>query len=327
MSELAGDAGTPMRILIAEDDAVSRRLLQAAVERLGHECSVAADGEQAWELWRAARPQVLISDWMMPGIDGVELCRRIRGATGPYCYVILLTALGDRDHVLAGMQAGADDYLRKPLDHEELRARLVAGSRVTALHGRLVEREHELELLNDRLRVESRRDPLTQLGNRLRLHEDLEVLHANAHRYGHGFSIGLCDVDRFKAYNDRYGHIAGDEVLRAVAASLKRHCRRTDGLYRYGGEEILVVLPEQKLETAALALERRSQEVAELGIEHTDNSPFCVVTLSAGVAEYDPELDGTPDAVLRRADAALYGAKAAGRNIVLTHEGAVARMV
>ncbi|MFL5843068.1 MAG: PP2C family protein-serine/threonine phosphatase [Solirubrobacteraceae bacterium] len=135
-----------MRILLAEDSAASRFLLQRAVEELGHECIVAEDGLQAWERYRSAQPEVVISDWIMPGLDGDELCRRIRAdESGPYTYFVMLTSLEDKEHVLRGMQAGVDDYLTKPLDRNDLGARLIAASRVTALHRQIVEQQRELQ--------------------------------------------------------------------------------------------------------------------------------------------------------------------------------------
>jgi serine phosphatase RsbU (regulator of sigma subunit) len=135
-----------MKILLAEDSAASRFLLQRAVEELGHECVVAEDGLQAWELYRSGGVEVVISDWIMPGLDGDELCRRIRAdADGSYTYFVMLTSLEDKEHVLRGMQAGVDDYLTKPLDRNDLSARLIAASRVTALHQQIVEQARELE--------------------------------------------------------------------------------------------------------------------------------------------------------------------------------------
>ena len=194
-----------MRILIAEDDAVSRTILRRAVEKTGHECLAAADGEEAWGLYKENPDiDVIISDWMMPGVDGLELCRRVRadGREG-YTYFIFLTALGDREHLLQGLEAGADDYLSKPLDRDELGMRLTSALRVTELHRRLAVQNEELEQLNRMLFEQSRQDPLTSLGNRLRLREDLQVLQSRADRYGHSYAVVLLDVDFFKAYNDR----------------------------------------------------------------------------------------------------------------------------
>ncbi len=208
-----------MRVLIAEDDAISRMILRRAVEKFGHKCLVAEDGEKAWRLFQdTPEVDVIISDWMMPGIDGPEFCRRVRESNdGWYTFFIFLTALGDREHLLEGMQAGADDYLAKPLDREQPQVRLIAASRVNSLHRQLNEQKAEMEKLNTQLFAASRRDPLTRLGNRLRMQEDLEALSAQAERYGHSYCAMLCDIDFFKPYNDTYGHLAGDEVLKKVA--------------------------------------------------------------------------------------------------------------
>ncbi len=315
--------GPELRILIAEDDAVSRMILRRAVEKGGHECLVAADGEEAWDLYREnPNLDAIISDWMMPGIDGLELCRRVRGdGREAYTYFIFLTTLGDKEHLLMGLEAGADDYLSKPLDRDELQVRLISATRVTALHRRLAKQKDELEKLNRRLFEQSREDSLTCLGNRLRLREDIEALQARAERYGHSYSLVLCDVDHFKAYNDRYGHIAGDEVLVRVAKEIADQRRSGDTAYRYGGEEFLIVLPEQSLEEAAAAAERLRRSVEALQIPHESNEPPGLVTISAGVATLRAGDTKSSDDLLREADAALYRAKEAGRNRVGSPEG------
>ena len=312
-----------MKVLIAEDDAISRMILRRSVEKLGHECLAAEDGEKALELYRKT-PDVdlVISDWMMPGVDGLELCRLIRDEEHDgYTYFIFLTALGDRDHLLMGLGAGADDYLSKPLDRDELQVRLISAYRVTQLHRRLAAQNEELERLNSRLFEESREDPLTHLGNRLRLHEDLDVLQARAQRYGHTYSVVLCDVDAFKAYNDHYGHLAGDEVLKRVAEVIAHQRRSGDTAYRYGGEEFLIILPEQTLEAATAAADRLRKAVEDLRIPHKTNDPPGILTVSAGVAAISSGGPTNADELLRQADAALYRAKKAGRNRVAPHGG------
>lgn len=167
-----------MRVLLAEDDAVSLLILRRAVEKLGHECLAAENGEDAWQTYKE-NPDVgvIISDWMMPGVDGLELCRRVREEEREgYTYFIFLTALGDKEHLLMGFEAGADDYLSKPLDREELQVRMISAGRLTKLHQQLAEQRSELEKLNSRLTDQARTDHLTGLGNRLRMQEDLEVL-------------------------------------------------------------------------------------------------------------------------------------------------------
>lgn len=311
-----------MRVLIAEDDAVSRTILKRAVERFGHECLAAADGIQAWEMYQESpEVDVVISDWIMPGLDGLALCKKIRNQAGSregYPFFIFLTALGDKAHLLEGMQAGADDYLSKPLDRDELEARLIAAARVTSLHRQLIEQRKELEKLNFELFRQARRDPLTRLGNRLRLREDLETLRAQVERYGHSYCAVLCDVDSFKLYNDHYGHLKGDEVLQKVAETILQNVRTGDTSYRYGGEEFLVILPEQSVETAALAAERLRHAVEELAIPHA-TSKAGIVTVSCGLAELSPGEEKTVEELLKEADEALYQAKELGRNKVAVY--------
>ena len=305
-----------MKVLIAEDSAVPRIMLERAVGELGHECVAATDGSAAWELFAEAGADVIISDWMMPGIDGDELCRRVRQAAPDcYTYFILLTSLGDSGYVLRAMESGADDYLKKPFETEDLRARLIAAARVTELHRRLSAQQQELEALNDKLFHESRHDPLTGLGNRIALREQLEQLTAMAMRYGHTYSIALLDLDCFKSYNDTCGHLAGDGVLQTVAATVASQ-RRADRAFRYGGEELLLVLPEQSATNGAVIAERVRAEVEALGLPHPGRGSDMVVTVSVGVAQLSAADNGDFEAVLARADASLYLAKALGRNRV-----------
>ncbi len=299
-----------------DDEPLARLALEAAVERLGHEWTAAEDGEAGWRRFVEDEPDVLITDLLMPRMDGLELCRRARAHTatrGGYTYVILTTVLGDREDVARGMEAGADDYLVKPVEPFDLQMRLVAARRVTDLHRELARFRAELSTL-------AHTDPLTRLGNRLSLEEDLRSLDARGRRYGRGYCLAMCDIDRFKAYNDSLGHHAGDEALRAVADTIKRELRAGDGIYRYGGEEFLIVLPEQTPETAQIAAERLRSAVERLAIPHAA-VPAGVVTLSVGVAAYHPGDAATVEELLEQADAALYRAKSAGRNRVALYEG------
>jgi len=307
-----------MKVLIAEDDAATRTILRRSVEKLGHECLAAEDGEAALKLYRNTPGiDLVISDWMMPGIDGPALCRLIReDKRDGYTYFIFLTALGGKGHLLAGLASGADDYLSKPLDHDELQVRLASAHRMTRLHKRLSAQNEQLERLNERLFEESREDPLTHLGNRLRLEEDLDVLQARSRRYGHSYAVALCDVDLFKEYNDRYGHPAGDRVLEEVAGAVMRNRRSGDTAYRYGGEEFLIVLPEQTLESAASTTDHLRKTVEALRIPHEFNAPFGLVTISAGVAALSKRDPKSAGELLEQADTALYRAKEAGRNRV-----------
>jgi diguanylate cyclase (GGDEF)-like protein len=308
-----------MRILVVDDDPRSRLVVQRAVERLGHEPTAAGDGETAWLCFNHDTPDVLISDLMMPKLDGLELCRRVRADVRErYTYIILATALGDREDVVRGMEAGADDYLVKPVGLFALQARLIAAQRVTLLHAELARHRAELAHL-------ARYDPLTQLGNRRSLDDDLKVLHARSQRYGRSYCLAICDVDHFKAYNDTYGHQAGDEALRAVAATMAREVRAGDGVYRFGGEEFVLVLPEQTLETGLIATDRMRGAVQQLAIPHAAAGSGGVLTLSAGVAAFSPGEATTAEELLKRADAALYRAKSAGRNRVGLADGEPSR--
>ena len=302
-----------MNILVADDDPISLLITQMALERLGHECQTAVDGLRAWEAFEVSAPDVVISDWIMPGLTGLELCRKIRArAPDAYTYFVMVTGQGALDEILEGMSAGADDYLVKPLDPDDLEARLIPAARVTSLHRRLAAQQLELQQLNEELTKIARRDPLTKLGNRRALEEDLTLLEARVARYGHRYCVALLDVDHFKAYNDTYGHLAGDEVLQAVAAELEAEARAGDGLYRYGGEEFLCIFPEQSLEQGMKAVERMRGGLERLAIPHPANE-HGVLTMSAGLAMLDP-LQGGLVWVLEQADKALYRAKRRGRN-------------
>ena len=305
-----------MKVLVADDDSTSRLVAEMAVRSLGHECQSVPDGAQAWDAFRSGDPDVVISDWMMPGQTGLQLCRNIRKHTSErYTYFIMVTSNRARDQMVEGMSAGADDYLVKPLDHDDLQSRLISAARVTALHQKLAHQRTELEGLNAELTAVARRDPLTGLGNRRALEEDLEVLAARVTRYGHQYCMAVLDVDHFKSYNDRYGHQAGDEILKAVATELNGHSRAGDRLYRYGGEEFLCIFPEQSLAMAAHAVQRMRIGLERLAIPHPDTA-FAVVTVSAGLASLEPGEIRSASEVLKEADEALYRAKQLGRNRV-----------
>jgi diguanylate cyclase (GGDEF)-like protein len=290
-----------MKVLIADDEPGTRLLLTATLSRLGHECVAAEDGDEAWRRYEEFAPDVVVTDWQMPGLDGTALARRIRAAQDvPYTYVLVLTGAADEDAARATMEAGADDLIAKPFDAADLERKLIAAERVTALHRRL--------------HADARHDPLTGIGNRLRLAEDLSAVCARVERYGHAYCVALFDVDHFKAYNDTEGHLHGDDVLRHVAHALRDAARGGDGVYRYGGEEFVVLLPEQTLDTATQAAERLRATVEALALPHPGGH---VVTVSAGVAGLG---DGacSPEDLFEAADQALYAAKAAGRNRVET---------
>lgn len=310
-----------MLVLVADDDTSCRLVAKASVEKLGHDCVIADDGTKAWAMLQEMAVDVLITDWLMPGLNGPELCRLIRGSsTRGYTYIILATSLGERDHIIEGMEAGADDYLHKPLDPFDVETRLIAATRVTALHQQIVEFRDELERLNVEVGLQARTDPLTHLGNRLRLHEDLEAAHHRASRFQKPYSIAICDIDFFKTYNDSHGHLQGDQALREVADSIAKQCRANERAYRYGGEEFVIVYSDEGLEGAMVAGERLRGAVEALDIPHAGNTPP-VMTISVGIAMWDQARELDTAAVLREADAALYEAKEHGRNRVVGRSG------
>ncbi|MFE4196473.1 GGDEF domain-containing protein [Paenarthrobacter sp. NPDC056912] len=295
-----------MKVLIADDDQISRMITKAAVEQSGHECIVAVDGDSAWQLFKAHSPEAVVTDLMMPGLSGLDLCRAIRASEeDSYTYVILVTSHGSRKDVLAGMEAGADDYVTKPLDPFNLHIRLLAAQRITSLHS-------DLARYRSALTEQARTDPLTKLHNRLKLTEDLGNLHSRA---DHNYCLAMVDVDNFKSYNDIYGHQAGDAALVAIAATLASEVRNSDAVYRFGGEEFLLVLDGHSAAGAEIVMERVRSAVHGLKIEHSGD-PDGVLTISAGVSALtDAHRSGT-EQLLREADLALYAAKAAGRNRV-----------
>ena len=308
-----------MRILIAEDDTASRLILEAALAGLGHEVIAATDGEQAWKLFQSEKVEAIISDREMPGLNGVDLCRRVRGSDGgKYIYFIFLTSVSDKIGSAEAIRTGADDYLMKPLNRHELEARLLVASRITKLCREMAEQQVQLEHLNRQLfaQARARLDGLTKVGNRLKMREDLNVLVARVAKQGESFCAVMCDVDHFKLYNDEYGHLQGDEVLKKVASTLLQGCRPNDEIYRYGGEEFLLVMPEQSIEAACAAAERHRARIEQLAIPNI-GSPAATVTISAGVASINPSSGPSIKEWLETADGALYRAKQLGRNRVI----------
>jgi diguanylate cyclase (GGDEF)-like protein len=304
-----------LRVIVAEDDRATRRLLGAMVRDLGHEVVMTADGDEAWSEYQAGGADVIITDWKMPIVDGGELIRRIRSQpVGAYTYVIVVTSLAERSHALEAVKSGTDDYLPKPIHPVDLEVRLSIAARVTSLHSALLFQRKELWQLNRDAASTARTDPLTGLGNRYRMLEDLEAARARAERYGHASWLALGDIDRLASYTERHGHLAGDRVVGEVADALRRTGRKGDVLFRCGGDEFLVVLPEQTEATAFLAADRLRNEVEALRLEHPANTPFGLVTISFGVAELTSA--SAADAALAKATESLKSAKAAGRNTV-----------
>jgi diguanylate cyclase (GGDEF)-like protein len=309
-----------MRVLIADDDATSRILLQAMATKLGHECLVATDGSSAWAQLSSQAVDVLLTDWMMPGVDGPELCRRVREELhGNYVYIVLITGLGSPDHVLQGMSAGADDYLIKPVDPFAVQTRLVAAERVTLLHRQVADFRAQLEQANLDLLGQSLTDALTGLGNRRRMEQDLASTHAHAQRTGRPYALAMFDIDHFKTYNDHYGHLAGDDALRHVADHLTHAARTGERIYRYGGEEFLLLLPDATPADATAAARRVHRAVTNTAYPHAARpTPPPIVTLSGGVACWTPDSHLSSAELVQLADQALFHAKSTGRNHVHT---------
>lgn len=297
-----------MRILVADDDPVIRRILQASLHRDGHEVVAVGDGQSAWEAVQQQPCRLVITDWVMPGLDGPELVRRIRTAGFPwYTYIILLTARSDKADVVSGLEAGADDYLSKPFNPAELRARVGIGLRILDLEDRLSQ-------ARDQLAVLAAHDSLTGLLNRRSIREYAEAALHQAVRAGTAISVILLDLDHFKDVNDRYGHQAGDDALRLVAETISAALRTGDRVGRMGGEEFLVVLPDTALDQATAVAERIRRRVAARPLTLPDGTRV-PLRLSAGVATAPPVAPAL-DVLLQQADAALYRAKRGGRNQV-----------
>jgi two-component system, cell cycle response regulator len=298
-----------MKILIAEDDQTSRRLLQVYLERWGYEVAVCQNGTQAWEqLQKTDTPRLAILDWMMPGKDGVELCREIRQRPGqPYVYVLLLTARNSRDDLIAGLDAGADDYLSKPFDKRELELRLRTGQRILNL-------QSELIAAREALRVQATHDSLTGLWNRPAIAEALDKELCRAQRQELPLGLILADLDYFKAVNDSYGHHAGDAVLREAAHRMRAALRPYDTLGRYGGEEFLIVAPGCGLGSAVTVAERLRISIASQPIVLPEQN--IIASACFGVASFSPGEVVDAGGLIRAADEALYRAKESGRNRV-----------
>ncbi|MCD6296781.1 MAG: diguanylate cyclase [Deltaproteobacteria bacterium] len=299
-------------ILIAEDNPVSRKFLEKSLVRGGYTVMAAENGREALEILDKDFFPIVITDWMMPEKNGLELCRAIRSHTFPgYVFIVLLTANDSKEDVIAGLEAGADDYLTKPFNYAELMARLNAGKRILQL-------ERSLKMANEEIRILSITDSLTKIYNRVCLTERLPREISRAKRYGHTMSLIMCDIDHFKKVNDSYGHHAGDITLKAFADCLKQSIRdNVDWVARYGGEEFLIVLPETSLEGACQTAERIRRGVSEMviNIEGEEIS----ITASFGLSSFNSSEHNeksTPESMIEQADKCMYQAKKNGRNRV-----------
>ncbi len=297
-----------VKVLLADDEPVGRLLLKRWLESWGYEVVVVQDGGEAIQVLQTdPEVRMAIVDWVMPTVDGVQVCQWIRSQPSePYVYTILLTAKDDRADIVAGLDAGADDYIVKPCHPLELEVRLRAGRRVIDLQEQLVR-------AREKLRFEAMHDSLTNLLNRAALLERLDEELARAARTGNPVSVIMIDLDHFKRVNDNYGHAAGDAVLRTAAILFKSVLRPYDVVGRIGGEEFLVVLPDCDLDCANGVADRLGQRLRS----HSIKTPAALlnVTASLGVASSSQQLDvlGSEE-LTRAADGALYKAKRGGRD-------------
>ncbi len=299
----------PTRVLVAEDDGASRTIIARVLERNGYRVVTAADGRRALAL---AGPDVEVAliDWMMPGADGVAVCRRIKEATAGSGYVIMVTARAGKADIVHALESGADDYLTKPIDHDELLARVRAGERIAG-------RERELASAWREARDEAERDALTGLFSRRHFDRALPAAVAEASP-SRPLSLLLADLDHFKRINDLHGHRVGDQVLREAAGVVEAVTRRgVDVPARYGGEELAVIAPHTTASAACEIAERVRARVAALRIPARDG--LVSVTVSIGVAQLRGPAGSAHAAaaqLIEEADMRLYQAKHAGRNRV-----------
>jgi two-component system, cell cycle response regulator len=302
-----------MKVLVADDDPVSRRLLQIALSNSGYRVALASDGEEAIDALHGPDwPRVAILDWMMPRLDGVEVCRAIRKLPQePYIYVILLTIKGQQEEIVQGLEAGANDYVTKPFDLQELQARVRAGKRILEL-------QDQLALACEQLRFQTTHDFLTGCLSRSAVREALQKEVSRAVRRGTGPAVIMADLDHFKITNDTYGHDVGDAVLQETVRRMQSAIRSYDSIGRYGGEEFLVVAPGCNMEQAAALAERLRASVSVEPIRVGSNA--IPTRISLGIAVQAGQTQD-PDQLLREADESLYAAKKAGRDRVVQFTG------
>jgi two-component system, cell cycle response regulator len=305
-----GLAAEPGRILVVDDNQDNIEIIATRLRFRGYEILEASDGNRALELVTEAAPDLILLDVMLPDIDGYEISRRIKGDEKlPFIPIILVTARDSTQDKVAGLDAGADDYLTKPINFPELEARVRSMLRIKRLQDELEEKNRELERL-------SISDGLTGLFNHRHIHDLLAEEFERVERTNDQMSVAMFDLDRFKSVNDTYGHQAGDRVLLELADILRETARDIDRLGRYGGEEFMVLLPETGIEDAAVFVERVRREVSRRPFDVGRDEPLHM-TISAGVASYPhPSIDSV-ETMVGLADEALYAAKKGGRDRVV----------
>ena len=301
---------SPPAILLAEDDPVTRMLMTRFLKKAGYEVDAVGDGAAAFDKMTNRYYPILITDWEMPGMDGVALCKAMRSLQlDGYVYALLLTARDAKEHIIAGLEAGADDYLIKPVHEPELIARLNTGRRILAL-------EHSLRAANERNRVLSITDALTGAFNRRYLMEQLPRELERCRRYAYPLSVIMCDIDHFKRINDEQGHAAGDDVLQQFVLRIQRSIRgHSDWIARYGGEEFLLVLPETEFAHGLQVAEKVRNLIRETPF--TTRAGEFHVTASFGVSatgSVGPDLDLKVEGLIKVADQCLYTSKQGGRD-------------
>ena len=304
-----------MKILIAEDDMVSRRVLQTTLQKWGHEVVIAQDGIEALAAFQLedAAPLAIL-DWMMPGLDGIEVCRKVREfPTATPTYIILLTAKGGKEDIVTGLDAGADDYLTKPFERSELRARIKVGERVVNLQQKLAERVEELnksvvelKQAETEIRNLSMQDELTGLYNRRGFLVLSEQHRKSARRAGKSFSLIYGDMDGLKKINDTYGHHAGSEALRQLAEIFKQSFRASDIIARIGGDEFTILVADAISSNISIPLDRLNENLQSYNSQklHPYN-----LSLSLGSICVDSDHNSSIEELLARADEIMYANK------------------
>lgn len=298
------------RILVVDDNRDNVEIIATRLRYRGYDVLEASDGKRALALVRRSPPDLILLDVMLPDIDGYEISRRIKGDPRlPFTPIILVTARDSTQDKVAGLDAGADDYLTKPINFPELEARVRSMLRIKRLQDELEDKNRELERL-------SISDGLTGLFNHRHIHGLLHDEFERANRTESSLTVAMFDLDHFKAVNDNFGHQAGDRVLQQFADLLRNTARDIDRIGRYGGEEFMVILPQTELHPGAIFVERVRREVSRHPFNIGRDEPL-PMTVSAGVATYPHPLVDSPEMIIRLADEALYAAKAAGRDRVV----------